>query len=174
MALRISSLENWARATIWTPLWHVRKQAGFCEADPTNDLSGSDAAHKLALIGRELGLPDVCARLGTGIGHLTAAECVHAKKKGERVKQVARLSIEQGKASAIVQLDCVDEHCFLAQAHEAENRIHVHFSVGRDLELRGLGAGPEPTCESVVGDILALVRRNKTSEFQATFKETAQ
>jgi homoserine dehydrogenase len=130
---------------------------GYAEADPTDDLSGLDAARKLTLLAREaFGVtldPEQVPRAGDA-----AVKAWRPAGEGRVGRLVASLRADGGRCSAKVELVSVDPVHPLARCRGADNAIVITLESGRTIELRGRGAGRWPTAESVVGDLLELWR----------------
>lgn len=133
------------------------RRLGYAEADPTDDLSGADAARKLALIAFE------------GFGALLDAETIPipgaaaiASWRGGPGQPIGRLiaSVRRGEdgCAARVELRPVDAGHPLVTCRGASNAVVITLNNGRTIELRGRGAGRWPTAESVVGDLHELWR----------------
>jgi homoserine dehydrogenase len=136
------------------------QRLGFAEKDPTTDLDGSDAAHKLALLAQPaFGAwldPEEVER--TGISKVTEREVRAAAEHGEAVRLIARLRKTSGGLVATVSPRRVDrEHAF-AQTCNEENCLQIHSQDGEVVHVRGKGAGRWPTTESVAADLFDLHR----------------
>lgn len=134
------------------------RAAGLAERDATADLSGLDAARKLAILACEAWgcpldvdaidrepIPDSVARdLGTGVV----------------LRQIARVSRDgQGRLHARVAVERVGVDHPFADLSGAENALRIEFGAGSVRVVRGLGAGRGPTTEAVLADLFALCRR---------------
>ena len=143
-----------------TPLNEAVEEArrlGFAEADPTDDLSGLDAARKLALIaGGAFGTRLEVAAIPVP-GPL-AIEAWLPENNRPFGKLVA--SVERGALGPIakVELVNVDASHPLAGCRGADNAVVITLRNGTTIELRGRGAGRWPTAESVMGDLFELWR----------------
>jgi len=153
------------------------KQKGYTEPDPRDDLSGSDVARKLIILGREIGMqleledvtveslvpPELAGasvdeflkRLPEFDGRM-AARLQAASAAGEVLRYVGRLDAVAGKASVgLARLD--KRHAF---ANIALTDNVVRFATRRycdnPLIVQGPGAGPEVTAGGVFGDLLRL------------------
>ncbi len=125
------------------------RDAGFAEADPSADLTGLDAAAKLAILGHEalrgrLAV-DVVARDSLGPDVVLPAG---------RVRQVARLDVRTGEVG--VTLRNVDGDPLFADLEDEWNALRVTTGEGRVFTARGRGAGRAPTAESVWADLTDL------------------
>jgi homoserine dehydrogenase len=154
------------------PLDDAVRQAqvlGYAEADPTDDLSGKDAARKLALIAREafgqtLNAEDI-PRPG-----VAAVSRWRPDGEGRLGRLIASVRATADGCVAGVELASVDLSHPLARCRGANNAVVINLRSGRRIELRGRGAGRWPTAESVMGDLLELWRDLQPRQDQkATF-----
>ena len=150
----------------------LAQDRGYAEADPSADLSGLDAARKLALISRAAfgARLDVEKIARTGIEKLTPADAKAAAETGKTIRLVATLEREkEGRDLATGELDVtvkasispqpLPENDPLAHAAGAENVVLITLDASpRPIVLRGVGAGRWPTAQSVIGDLLTLIR----------------
>ena len=122
------------------------RQAGFAEADPSADLSGLDAAAKLAILGHEA----LQGRLVVGDlpRETLAADTVLPVG---RSRQLARLDVRTGEAG--VSLRAVDGDPLFADLPDEWNALRVTTGDGRVFTARGRGAGRIPTAESLWADL---------------------
>lgn len=133
------------------------QQLGFAEADPTNDVEGIDAAHKLAI------LAQLAFRRGlvtheiprTGITKITRDDVSLAKRLGLHLKLVA---CARAGASLVTPAYVPDGHPF-AQPAGSQNCIRITGRSSGSLTFAGAGAGSAPTASSVIGDVVAVLRR---------------
>jgi homoserine dehydrogenase len=136
----------------------ARAQAlGFAEIDPTNDVEGIDAAHKLAILAqlafRRALVTDEIPR--TGITALTRDDVSLAKRLNYRLKLVA---CARAGASLVTPAYVPAAHPF-AQPAGPQNCIRVTGRSSGSLTFAGTGAGSAPTASSVIGDVVAVLRR---------------
>ncbi len=132
------------------------QRLGFAEADPTNDVEGIDAAHKLAI------LAQLAFRRGLvtheiprhGITSLTREDHSLAKRAGWRLKLIA---CARAESSIVTPAFVRAEHPF-AQPSGPQNCIRVTGRSSGSLTFAGTGAGSDPTASSVVGDVVAVLR----------------
>jgi homoserine dehydrogenase len=134
---------------------------GYAEADPSLDVDGTDAAHKLVILAAlAFGMP---LRLDAvhveGIREIQPDDVRYAGELGYRIKH---LGIARRNASGIelrVHPTLVPERSLMAQVHGALNAVMVRGdAVGATLYC-GPGAGAEPTASAVIADILDIARR---------------
>jgi homoserine dehydrogenase len=134
---------------------------GYAEADPTLDINGGDAAHKLTILatlawGARLTPDDVST---TGIDEVGAIDIHFANRFGYVVKPlaVARAS-EEGVLELRVHPLLVPRGSVLANISGALNAVYVEGAMLGPLLTSGLGAGALPTAMSVVSDIVDVGR----------------
>ncbi len=136
------------------------QELGFAEADPTLDIDGQDAAHKLKLIIRlAWGVHYPYTELDIqGIRHLDAQDIAFAKELGYTIKLIGRASCENDEIQASVSPCLIPLKAMLARVEGAFNAIHVHGNGVGSLFLHGLGAGSLPTASAILGDLMSLMR----------------
>jgi homoserine dehydrogenase len=133
---------------------------GYAEADPTFDIEGIDAAHKLTIMSAiAFGVPMQFDRAYIeGISNLDATDIKYAEDLGYRIKL---LGITRRAASGIelrVHPTLISEKRLLASVEGAMNAVEVHGdAVGASLYY-GKGAGAEPTASAVVADLVDVTR----------------
>jgi homoserine dehydrogenase len=136
------------------------QRMGFAELDPTTDLDGCDAAHKLALLAHAaFGTclhPNQIAR--TGIEHFDAEAARAAAGSGLSVRLVASLEGGSDSVKACVEPQFVDLGHVFAQARNEENCLEIHTQTGEVFYVRGKGAGRWPTAEAVMADVFDVCR----------------
>lgn len=131
---------------------------GFAERDPTADVSGLDAEHKLRLcslaaFGRE---PDAVER--RGIDTVGEAMLEAGRAPGRALKLVAALRVDGGRVAARIAPEVIDAADFLAGARAEGNRAEITLADGNVVRLAGKGAGRWPTTAAVLGDVWNLSR----------------
>ncbi len=133
---------------------------GYAEADPTFDVEGVDAAHKLTILAAiAFGIPLQFRKVYTeGIRGVTPADVIYAEALGYRIKH---LGIARRAAKGIelrVHPTLIPERRLLANVDGVMNAIVVKGdAVGATLYY-GAGAGAEPTASAVVADLIDVVR----------------
>ncbi len=139
----------------------LAQRSGFCEVNPQDDLKGEDAARKLVVMSREIWGRRPLTQVEDQIDQETRARCLKAKDAGERLRQVASVSLRGSQPIATVRLKEVSSESFLGQCKGAENRVVIVYETGEVEKLRGQGAGPNPTAEAVLGDALQILREQR-------------
>ncbi|MBM4311354.1 MAG: homoserine dehydrogenase [Deltaproteobacteria bacterium] len=136
------------------------QQQGYAEADPTFDIEGIDALHKLCiLIELGFGMKVDYRKLYTeGISSITALDIEHARELGYRIKLLAICRSAGNLIDARVHPTLVPEQHMLAQVHQTFNAIFLQTADVGPTMFYGRGAGMLPTGSAVVADIMALAR----------------
>jgi homoserine dehydrogenase len=133
---------------------------GFAEADPTLDIEGSDAAHKLAILsalayGMQIKLDDIYIE---GISAITPMDIRYADDFGYRIKLLAISKNRQDKIEARVHPTMIPKDNILSNVSGSLNAITITGHAVQDLFLSGRGAGMMPTASAVLSDIVDLAR----------------
>lgn len=136
------------------------QRLGYAEADPTNDLDGSDAAHKLALLMQlAYGLAVISPRIRRdGIAHVPAADVRRAAHLGLRIRLIAATARDGERVEAEVAPVLVPRDHPFARTSGAENAVRVLARDAGALSLGGHGAGGRATASAVLGDVVSALR----------------
>lgn len=133
---------------------------GYAEADPTFDVEGIDAGHKLTILASiAFGIPLQFEKVYTeGITKITRTDVEYAEELGYRIKH---LGIARQTAEGIelrVHPTLIPERRLIANVNGVMNAVLVKGdAVGATLYY-GAGAGAEPTASAVVADVIDVVR----------------
>ncbi len=133
---------------------------GYAEADPTFDVEGIDAAHKLTILASiAFGIPLQFEKAYTeGITKITRDDVAYAEELGYRVKH---LGVARRTAKGVelrVHPTLIPESRLIANVHGVMNAVMVMSdAVGGSLYY-GRGAGSEPTASAVVADVVDVTR----------------
>lgn len=133
---------------------------GYAEPNPANDISGKDAAYKLAILGSiAFGERINIGELYTeGIEKISLIDIIHAEELGYRLKLIGFARREKDKKIDLrVHPAFIKKPNPLASVSGANNGILVEGDLVGELTLIGQGAGQNPTASSIVGDINLLV-----------------
>jgi homoserine dehydrogenase len=137
------------------------QQKGYAEADPTLDVSGGDAAHKLTLLatlayGARLRPSDVSTE---GIDRVAAIDIAFAERFGYVIRPLAiARPTQSGSLELRVHAALVPQASVLAPISGALNAVLVEGAMVGPYMMSGLGAGAAPTAMSVVSDIVDVSR----------------
>jgi homoserine dehydrogenase len=134
------------------------QRLGYAEADPTLDVDGSDAAHKLAVLAQiAFGVtakPNEIER--QGIDKIEALDIRFARELGYTIKLLAEAWLVGTHVALHVAPVMVRKTDMLAQVRGAYNAIQLVGDVVGETLYQGPGAGMMPTASSVVADIIDL------------------
>lgn len=133
---------------------------GYAEADPTFDVGGIDAAHKLAILaslafGTEVDFANVHIE---GIEKISATDIAFAKEFGFKVKLLAIAEKSEAGIVQRVHPALVPEGTPLAAVSGVYNAVAVDGDRVGHLVLEGRGAGEGPTASAVLSDIVDVAR----------------
>lgn len=140
---------------------------GYAEADPTFDVEGIDAAHKLALLtSLAFGtVPDFPAMSIEGIRNISAVDIAYADEFGYRIKLLGVAEHVDGRTSQRVRPCLVDSDTPIAKVDGVYNAVVAEGDqVGR-VVLEGPGAGGGPTASAVAADIVDIAAGRATPVF---------
>ena len=138
------------------------QKLGYAEADPTFDVEGVDAAHKITLLAAiAFGMPLAFDRAYVeGIRGLASIDIRHAEELGHRIKLLGITRRRPEGVELRVHPTLVPAKRLLANVEGAMNAVLVNGdAVGHTLYY-GKGAGSAPTASAVVADLIDLARRH--------------
>jgi homoserine dehydrogenase len=147
------------------------QRRGFAEADPSFDIDGVDAAHKLSILaslsfGSRIDFDGV--EIG-GIRKLLAADIAQAQALGYRIRLIglAEVDGEHGSAALFqrVQPCLVPIDHPLAHVTGATNAVVAEGNFSGRLLFQGAGAGDKPTASAVVADLVDIARKETGPAF---------
>jgi homoserine dehydrogenase len=133
---------------------------GYAEADPTFDVEGIDAAHKLTILASiAFGIPLQFDQVYIeGISRITREDVAYAEQLGYRVKHLGIARRDAGGVQLRVHPTLIPQRHLLSSVNGVMNAVLVQGdAVGQSL-FYGAGAGAEPTASAVVADIIDVVR----------------
>jgi len=136
------------------------QRLGYAETDPTFDIEGVDAAHKLTIMAAiGFGIPmQFGSAYVEGISKLTREDIRYAEELGYRIKL---LGIAKRKAKGIelrVHPTLIPERRLIANVEGVMNAILVKGDAVGQTMYYGAGAGAEPTASAVVADLVDVAR----------------
>jgi homoserine dehydrogenase len=141
---------------------------GFAEADPTDDVSGADAAAKMAILatvafGSRVLLDDVQCR---GIEDVEPSHVAAAAAFGMVLKLIGIATLADGAVDVRVQPAFVERLHPLAGVEGSSNAIVLQGDAIREVTLGGPGAGGIETASAVVADLVSVVGTSGTGFLQ--------
>jgi homoserine dehydrogenase len=141
---------------------------GYAEADPTFDVEGVDAAHKLAILaaiafGARIDFPAVDI---SGISRVRAADIAQAEALGYRIRLLGLADCAEGDALfQRVQPCLVPRHHPLAAVEGPTNAVVAEGNFSGRLLFQGAGAGDGPTASAVAAGLIDIARGDVGAPF---------
>jgi homoserine dehydrogenase len=136
------------------------QQKGYAEADPTLDVEGLDAAHKLAILaalayGMKINLADIYVE---GISKITPMDIEYAREFGYNIKLLAISKDRGDRIEARIHPTMIPYDNLLSSVRGPLNALTFTCDAAGDILIYGRGAGMMPTASAVVADIVDLAR----------------
>ncbi|MBT4523275.1 MAG: homoserine dehydrogenase [Halieaceae bacterium] len=133
---------------------------GYAEADPTFDVEGIDAAHKLVIMASiAFGMPLQFSQVYTeGISRITPQDIDYARELGYQIKHLGVAKQTDGGVELRVHPTLIPQQRLLANVCGVMNAVLVEGSAVGPTLYYGAGAGAEATASAVVADIVDLAR----------------
>ena len=151
------------------------QRRGYAEADPTDDVSGADAAAKMAILATvafnsRVDLEDVAT---TGITAIAPADVEAAKELDMVIRLVGAARLVGGSFDVRVQPALVDKQHPLAKVDGAFNAVMLQGDAIREITLEGPGAGGVETASAVIADMVSVIGTMGTGFLQndATWRQ---
>lgn len=157
------------------------QRLGYAEADPTFDIEGIDAAHKLAILAA-IGFGariDFGAVHTTGIVQVRAADIAQADALGFVIRLIAQVDVETGTDGKDRLLQRV-RPCLVAKDHPLApvdgptNAVVAEGNFSGRLLFQGAGAGDGPTASAVVADLIDIARGEVGAPFSVPVAQLAE
>lgn len=136
----------------------LAQEAGFAEADPTDDIDGPDVARKISVLattifGKHLPVESISM---TGIRHITKADMAWAEDKGGVIKLVGRAKWTGEGYQAEVSPEFIPVDSMMATVNDEYNIAIAQGNFLQQICLCGEGAGKYSTASAVVGDLVKI------------------
>ena len=143
------------------------QKLGYAEADPSTDIDGVDAAHKLAILtsvafGTEVNFDSIHVE---GIRHISTIDIEYAIELGYRVKLLAIARKGTGGIQQRVHPCMVRERATIAHVDGVNNAIVVQSDFAGTTIYEGPGAGESATASAVASDLVDIARQHRTPTF---------
>lgn len=136
------------------------QRLGYAEADPTFDVEGIDAAHKLTILASiAFGIPlqfEACYT--EGITKITREDVVYAEELGYRIKHLGVARCTDVGVELRVHPTLIPERRLIANVDGVMNAVLVKGDAVGPTLYYGAGAGADPTASAVVADVVDVVR----------------
>jgi len=136
------------------------QRLGYAEADPTFDVEGVDAAHKLAILASiAFGIPLQFEKVFMeGITKITREDVTYAEELGYRIKHLGIAKKTENGVELRVHPTLIPEGRLIANVDGVMNAVLVKGDAVGPTLYYGAGAGSEATASAVVADIVDVVR----------------
>lgn len=171
----LSTMEDTGRA--FADVLSEAQKLGYAEADPTFDVEGIDAAHKLAILasiafGAKIDFASVEV---TGISRILAADIAQARALGYVIRLIGMAEVDRTEGAPRL-FQRVKPHLVpfdhpLAHVDGATNAIVAEGNFVGQLLFQGAGAGDGPTASAVVADLIDIARGEKRAAFSMEVSE---
>lgn len=143
------------------------QKLGYAEADPSFDIDGNDAGHKIALLAAFAfgGLPDFKNVMLKGIRNITAEDIVSAKRQGSVLKLIAKAEKTSNGIKQSVEPVLISEDDVIAKVNGCLNMVCFETGHAGKVTMIGAGAGGNATASAVVSDIIDIAKGRKETLF---------
>jgi len=134
----------------------LAQEKGYAENDPTLDIDGTDAAHKLAILaslvyGKQVPFKNL---VYSGINHVSESDIAFADLLGYRIKLLAVAKKVGSSVEARVEPTLLPKDHILASVNGAFNAVYLRGDEIGDMLFYGRGAGSKPTASAVISDVV--------------------
>ena len=155
-------LSNMEEGSDFKPTLELAQKEGYAEPDPTFDIEGMDAAHKIGILsslafGTPLPPDDFYIE---GISKIEKIDFKYAKDMGFTIKHLAVSKLNQDKIELRAHPVLIKEDSYLANLKSVRNGIEVETDLLGTLYIAGSGAGQESTASGVISDLVNLANSN--------------
>lgn len=133
---------------------------GYAEVDPTFDIEGIDAAHKLAILGFiAFGIPLQFKNIYIeGITKIEQQDMMFAAELGYSIKHLSIVRKKEKGIEMRVHPALIRQHCLMANVEGVMNALLVKGNAVGPTMYYGAGAGSEPTASAVIADVVDIAR----------------
>ena len=155
-------LSNMEEGKEFKPTLELAQKEGYAEPDPTFDIEGLDAAHKIGILsslafGTPLPPDDFYIE---GISNIKKIDFKYAKEMGFTLKHLAVAKLNKDQIELRVHPVLIDKDSYLANLKSVRNGIEVETDLLGTLHIAGSGAGQESTASGVISDLVHLANSN--------------
>ena len=159
-------LSNMEEGAEFDSTLELAQKEGYAEPDPTFDIEGMDAAHKIGILsalafGTSLPPQDFYVE---GITKIAKSDFIYAKDMGYTVKHLAVAKVDNGRLElrahpALIKLDS-----HLANLKGVRNGMEIDTDLIGKIHIAGSGAGQESTASGLISDLVNLANSKATNE----------
>ena len=147
------------------------QEAGFAEADPSDDVDGMDAAAKLAIVARIAFHADVSPRQVScrSIRRIAGFDFAYARELDCTIRQISTAALDdEGCVHLSVGPALVPAGSPFAKVTGSQNLVVTRGQFGGDTSFGGIGAGGDATAVAVVSDLLQAARHRLNPTFSSS------
>ena len=147
------------------------QELGYAEADPSLDVGGIDAAHKLIIMMNLIyrSIFDFSKLYIEGIDKLEPSSFHYAKKMGYKIKLLCITKKVDTQIQASVHPVLIPQKHLLASVEGADNAIFLESDFAGNSMLQGAGAGAKPTASAMVSDLIQMLQKTYQIDTQKYF-----
>jgi homoserine dehydrogenase len=155
-------LSNMEEGKEFKPTLELAQKEGYAEPDPTFDIEGLDAAHKIGILsslafGTPLPPDDFYIE---GISNIKKTDFKYAKEMGFTIKHLAVAKLNKDQIELRAHPVLIDIDSYLANLKSVRNGIEVETDLLGTLHIAGSGAGQESTASGVISDLVHIANSN--------------
>ena len=155
-------LSNMEEGADFKPTLELAQKEGYAEPDPTFDIEGLDAAHKIGILsslafGTPLPPNDFYIE---GISNIKKIDFKYAREMGYTVKHLAVTKLNKDQIELRAHPVLIKMSSYLANLKSVRNGIEVETDLLGTLHIAGSGAGQESTASGVISDLVHLANSN--------------
>ena len=155
-------LSNMEEGSDFRSTLELAQKEGYAEPDPTVDIEGMDAAHKIGILsslafGTCLPPKDFYIE---GISNIEKIDFKYAKDMGFTIKHLAVSKLNKDKVELRAHPVFIKEDSYLANLKSVRNGIEIETDLLGTLHIAGSGAGQESTASGVISDLVNLANSN--------------
>tara|TARA_S200000501_G_C20805994_1_gene736167 strand:+ start:216 stop:1478 length:1263 start_codon:yes stop_codon:yes gene_type:complete len=155
-------LSNMEEGSDFRSTLELAQKEGYAEPDPTFDIEGMDAAHKIGILsslafGTCLPPKDFYIE---GISNIEKIDFKYAKDMGFTIKHLAVSKLNKDKVELRAHPVFIKEDSYLANLKSVRNGIEIETDLLGTLHIAGSGAGQESTASGVISDLVNLANSN--------------
>ena len=155
-------LSNMEEGKEFKPTLELAQKEGYAEPDPTFDIEGLDAAHKIGILSSlafGTSLPPDNFYI-EGISNIKKIDFKYAKEMGFTLKHLAVAKLNKDQIELRAHPVLIDKDSYLANLKSVRNGIEVETDLLGTLHIAGSGAGQESTASGVISDLVHLANSN--------------
>ena len=155
-------LSNMEEGADFQPTLELAQKEGYAEPDPTFDIEGMDAAHKIGILSSlafGIPLPPDDFHI-EGISKIEKDDFKYAVEMGYTIKHLAVTKLNNNEIELRAHPALIRSNSYLANLKGVRNGIEVETDLLGTLHIAGSGAGQEATASGLISDLVYLANSN--------------